>query len=100
MSRIRAIVQDEQGNQLGEALDFSNALLPSPDDTRFICLRFIDPYGDTIFNRMQMPTVIGELRDLKVASDNQERDAIIDRLVELACLCQEEPHLYLRFIGD
>ena len=43
---------------LARALD-----LPGLEDT--VCLRFVDPYGDTVFNRSQIPVFISELESLR-----------------------------------
>jgi hypothetical protein len=31
------------------------------DQASTICLKFIDPYGNTIFNQLQLPTLVSEL---------------------------------------
>ena len=100
MPHIRAIIQDEKGNPVGGAVDFSEGLFPYHDDERFPYLRFVDPYGDTVFNRLQMPAVLEEMHLLRKARTEEEDRIVIDKLIELACLCQQEPHLYLKFIGD
>lgn len=73
---------------------------PPLDDDSSACLRFIDPYGDTIFNPWQAAALSIELQvktDGVVAADDRER---IRRLIELAERCANGVHLYLWFIGD
>lgn len=57
-------LEDEDGVELAPtAGDPKNAFgrsLPHPDDTSFACLRFVDPYGDTTFNNLQIPLLIEE----------------------------------------
>ena len=100
MGIMRVVVEDESGKQVGDAVDFSSDLVSGFGDPRSICLRFVDPYGDTIFNRLQIPAV---LEDLDLVSgrlaDPVSQDAL-KRIGNLALTCQSEPHLYLRFIGD
>jgi len=100
MAFIRAVIQDETGNQVGEAVDFPVNVLPPPEDERFVFLRFVDAYGDTVFNRLQIPAVIEELLVVKAGSNNQDERALIDKIVMLLRLGQEQPHLYVKFIGD
>jgi len=53
---IDAQLEDEEGKQIQVCHDASGSfgrLLNASDLSRSTCLRFIDPYGDTIFNRGQ-----------------------------------------------
>jgi len=65
-----------------------------------VCLRFVDPYGDAVFNRYQLPILIEELR----AALRDERDRItrehLERLIALAVQATGEIHTYVKFIGD
>ncbi len=59
--------ENESGYQIEEILDSKNYLglalkLSSLENT--VCLRFIDPYGNTVFNQQQIPVFISELQDL------------------------------------
>jgi hypothetical protein len=57
--------ENERGEQLKEVPDPGSylglALGLSPLDNT-VCLRFIDPYGDTVFNQQQIPVFINELQ--------------------------------------
>ena len=100
---INVRLETEYGNVLGEVLDPQNqleGLLPSWDDKHFACLRFVDPYGNTIFNRPQMPTVLAELRAIRGNASTPEQETLLNAIEELAQAAQGEPHLYLKFIGD
>jgi hypothetical protein len=100
MAIIKVIVQDEKGCQVGEGIDFPSSILPGVTDTRFIALRFIDPFGDTVFNALQMPVVLQELGVLETMVHKHEHHSVIRQIQALGSLCQGEPHLYLKFIGD
>jgi hypothetical protein len=91
-------VEDPTGGTCNSAGGFDR-LLPL-DDASFRCLGVVDPYGDTIFNRLQMPFLLDELARLDLSSVNESERRGLLRLEALAIRCQEEPHLYLRFIGD
>jgi hypothetical protein len=96
-------LEDERGGVAAEAGDPDNLLarlLPPLDDSSFACLRFIDPYGDTVFNNLQMNTLIDEIdRVLTKATKAPERE-LLRKLRALAERCRAEIHMYLKFYGD
>ena len=61
---INAVWQNENGVEIDRVDDpqsyFSLLVLATPLD-EFVCLRFVDPYGDTYFNRLQKPVLLIEL---------------------------------------
>ena len=64
---IDILWENESGDQLEEILDSRNYFglaltLSSQEET--VCLRFIDHYGNTVFNQRQIPIFISELQDL------------------------------------
>jgi hypothetical protein len=75
-------------------------LIPSVDDMSYRCLCFIDPYGDTVFNRRQVPTVIAELDRLRGLATIAEQVSVLDAITALARECQTRVHHYLVFYGD
>jgi len=79
-----------------EALD---QLLASdvPDDT--CCLRFIDPYGDTTFNGLQLPVLASELRVAAAGVSKALRERV-EALVAFVEAAEKEVHTYVKFIGD
>jgi len=98
---VNVELQDERGARIEAVLD-SEAVLAQglPEgDTRYACLRFIDRYGDTTFNRLQFPLLIEEIDRLRIGAP----DNLLEILGEVKRLAQQslaEPHLYLKFIGD
>ena len=95
-------IEDERGRRArifdGPTSSLAS-LLPEANDPTFRCVGFIDPYGNTIFNQLQLPVLIAELEELSKRADVEQR-ATIDRLLEFASGILETPHWYLRFIGD
>jgi hypothetical protein len=66
---IDAKIQTEQGEcvaTLGDPHMRMNRLLSFAFVDSTVCLRFIDPYGDTVFNRLQIPVLQDELQMLAV----------------------------------
>jgi hypothetical protein len=62
------------------------------------CLRFIDPYGDTTFNQLQLPVLAAELR----AAAAKSAPALRQRIETLATFVEsaKEPQMYVKFVGD
>ena len=75
-------------------------LLPAPDDLILILLSAIDPYGDTIFNRIQMERFLSEWTSLASRCRTEEEKDLVSKIATLALRCRDEVHLYLKFIGD
>ena len=99
MSLIRAVAEDETGTEVGNSIMFSASLLPGPHE-RFNLLGFIDPYGDTIFNQLQIPAVIQELELLEGLVEGTEAKLEVAALETLAKSCAGRPHVYLKLLGD
>ena len=63
-------------------------------------LRYVDPYGNTIFNGGQIYPVLQELDRVGTEVSGKDEKEILAGLGELAIYCRDHPHTYLRFIGD
>jgi hypothetical protein len=87
--------EDETGKSLESVGDPRNLFahaLENTDLSGTICLRFIDRYGNTVFNQAQIPVLEKELALLE---RNEQVEAVI-ALVQKA----KELHTYLKFYGD
>ena len=63
-------------------------------------VRFVDMYGDTVFNQLQLPQLFKELRSLVKRPFDA---AVHSHLAALTGLVQEasgQVHSYIRFHGD
>jgi hypothetical protein len=89
-------LQDERGKPV-IPVDAVIEFAVLPENERSALLRYIDPYGDTYFNRIQMDDFLADWA--KVTPPNNEREQW-QLVQDMATRCQAEPHLYLRFIGD
>jgi hypothetical protein len=67
---------------------------------RYPRLAYVDPFGITIFNRLQMDVVIPELIRLRSEENAYRIGTIIDRIIQFATRSRDEVHLYLEFEGD
>jgi hypothetical protein len=94
--------EDERGEQLAELLD-KNCLveqfLPNSRAKDFPCLRFVDPYGDTVFNCLQIPQVVIELELLLKQPWKQEVENHL-RSVRDFVRQDHGVHTYIKFYGD
>ncbi len=97
------VLQDERGKRIDGVEDPTNILhrlLPSPDDMSSRCLRYVDWYGDTVFNRRQIGDVLEELQLLSKKAHADDEKELLGRIINLARRCQGEAHLYVKFCGD
>jgi len=119
---IEARIEDERGfhvAELRDPRDLLNCVLSlrervDRDDTK--CVRFIDPYGNTVFNGLQLPVLIAELQAhrpflteaaivaarftgaaVSVSELREYLESLIDLLNDAI---DRGPHHYVRFLGD
>jgi hypothetical protein len=92
--------QDENGRALAryEGPSLTPALLERADPSS-ICLRFIDPYGNAVFNQHQLPILIQEFESLGSRTRDGQRD-VIEALVPFLRAARDKIHTYVKFIGD
>jgi hypothetical protein len=62
-------------------------------------LRFIDPYGDTVFNQLQLKQLINELRDLAAKATERDFQCNVDRVISFL-EASKGIHIYVTFVGD
>ncbi len=98
-------VENEDGGVLNGLPDSQSlvAFLLSQNDSTIgetVCLRFIDQYGDTTFNQMQIPVLLEELRGAVLRCTNLEARAHGEKLAALVATAEGEMHTYVKFIGD
>lgn len=100
---LEVVIQNERGeviDQVGDGRNYLHRLLPRPEDQSYQCLRFVDWYGDTIFNYLQMDQLLAEMERLRQRSQCKDEDQLIQRIQEMAQRCKETRHCYLKFVGD
>ena len=100
---IKAILQNIDGTRrISSVVDADGGLnrcLPFGDES-FPLFQYVDPYGNAVFNPLQMPQLLVELELLMSRPTDQETRLLLERLRELAIQCRDSNHLYLRFVGD
>ncbi len=100
MAALQVHLEREDGTRLVSVWDrvgVADHVRSRSQDTT--CMKFIDPYGNTIFNRGQC----GVLRDeWEVLVDDAPEDVRrwIGDVAKLIERCASDMHLYVRFSGD
>jgi hypothetical protein len=62
----------------------------------FKLLKYLDSYGDTVFNNIQMDDLIGDLKTLQ----QDHYTTILNEIIEISLVCKSTPHTYIVFYGD
>jgi|KBSSwiStaDraftv2_1062776.scaffolds.fasta_scaffold187435_2 hypothetical protein len=100
---INVQTESERADMISEVIDphdRTQALLPISSDSAWSCLRFVDRYGDAVFNQLQVPVLISEVRRRLEGirdRDVKEHCEAVLRLIESA---EGKVHTYVRFVGD
>lgn len=103
---INVALRDEHCNIIGDMItDFHGVIaksLPAISDNRYCCIRFIDPYGDTIFNHIQAKTLLNEWDSLCDSFTGECAEQLWDDIRNLITFCASNKgiHHYIAFIGD
>jgi hypothetical protein len=103
---VPLVVRLEESNRRAvsaSVVDTQNLLdevWPDDNDTSFAYVRFIDWYGDTVFNSLQMAPFLAEWERLYRNAKTEEQRSILHDIESLARRCQSEGRIYLRFVGD
>lgn len=98
MANWDIVLEDENG----EELNYSVITLRMDDNIlhehHFRLIKYLDPAGDTTFNRFMMDDLLADLAALeKTATANSKE---INEIIYLANQCKKEAHTYLTFYGD
>jgi hypothetical protein len=101
---MEVVLQNERGSEVSETVHDPEGVivdcLPDEKDSSYSCVRFIDPYGDTIFNRIQAAAMLDEWDRLKPSFADRNADKLWADIRKLIVRCSEEVHTYVRFVGN
>lgn len=97
-------LENERGAVLGAMVEdptnLLHALLPPEEDESYPLLRYVDPYGDTTFNQLQVEALLREWSRVQEKVTTEEQRAVASRVEHLARECLVGVHKYLKFVGD
>jgi hypothetical protein len=68
------------------------------EDSRLV--RYIDPYGDTYFNRLQVADFLEDWEERYPSAGSPDEQKCWHEVKALAQRCAADVHTYLRFVGD
>lgn len=94
---------DEFGRKIEETADFLQLLprfLPPEEDPAYPLLGSIDPYGNTIFNGLQMKRFLSEWESVASRARSSDEEDFMATVKRMATRCRDEVHVYLKFVGD
>jgi len=100
---LNVFLQDENGHTIDRVIDNNYvfmSLINSIPETEGHCARFIDLYGNTVFNRLQIGHFIKEVEEHSALLKKPADRELILRIIQLAARCAKEPHLYIKIVGD
>jgi hypothetical protein len=98
-------LSDPAGGSFDAAGDFDRLLpqfggRPRPPSVGYKLFQYVDPYGNTVFNRPQMADLLDDIgRASRLEMTSRERRGL-ERLRVMAEGARDSVHLYLWFIGD
>lgn len=88
------ILEDENHGAISAIeVELEDLLSDQLDLNQYRLLKYLDPYGNTTFNHLQINDLI---LDLKKIGPNEK----ISMIIELANKCRNNLHTYLTFYGD
>lgn len=65
-----------------------------------VCLRFVLPWSDAVFNQAQIPKLLDELRSEISEARDPEVHAHLEKVIRLVERAVNKTHTYIKFIGD
>jgi hypothetical protein len=95
---ISVVLRKEDGTEVDRSkMSIQAASVPGLAQ-RIPMLRWLDVYGDTVYNGVQREVLSEELSAAIVESDDDH--AVLQELLRLCEVGRKRPHRYLWFIGD
>lgn len=96
---LTVILEDENGDAIQILLqELQWDGLTWQERNKFRLLKYIDSYGDTTFNSLQLNNLRADFEQLKLVLVGQTH--VIQRIIKLIQECQDQIHTYIKFYGD
>jgi hypothetical protein len=95
--------ETEFGEQESVVLDpraLMPALLSRCRDRQWRLIQYIDPYGNTVFNQLQIPELLDELNALRAFAGSEDEQTFLGAVIDLIEGTKNQVHTYVRFFGD
>ena len=92
--------RDERGGELGRSpVPWEDRMSGDTVRETSHCLQYIDPYGDTTFNQLQLPQLIREMEQASSQINDSDLWQRAEQVLAFVRRC-EDVHTYVKFIGD
>ena len=96
--------EDENGNELAAVVSPPTTkftlLIPPTPELDYPCLRWIDHYGDTTFNQVQIAQLADDLSRLMRQCPDDETQQHLEAILALVNKAEGKTHTYIKFYGD
>ncbi|MBC7399687.1 MAG: hypothetical protein H7289_07055 [Mucilaginibacter sp.] len=91
------ILEDERGAAITSIeVELSDLIFDHLDKGTYKLIKYLDPYGDTTFNLLQIDDLVSDLEKIQRIKHNNK----IPLITELALRCKAGQHTYLTFYGE
>jgi hypothetical protein len=100
---ITVRVESQEGEIEAEVADpseLTETLLPDAADASWTCLRFVDPTGATVFNRLQISPLIGELQRRLSELDDPDIKEHLGEILQLVESAEGQSGTFVRFVSE
>jgi len=101
---ISAQLVSERGEVIEEVFDEQSRLTPLiesvPEYEATHCIQYMNRYGDTIFNSLQLVRFLDEWKMVEANAVTEDEKDLVAAVQRLALLAEEENHMYIKFVGD
>jgi hypothetical protein len=88
--------EDEDGNELASVV----SLIPPSIGPDYPCLRYVDHYGDTTFNQLQIPQLADDLSQVLLRCEDDATREHVETMLALVRKAVGQTHTYIKFYGD
>lgn len=94
---LTVVLEDEKQAVISSTeVELTDLLFDQLDKDSFKLIKYLDKYGDTVFNHLQIADLVSDLEKIQQIKYNSK----ITLIIELARKCEQEQHTSLTFYGD
>lgn len=99
---MNIFLENERGERMRSIYDTENRLMKKIFSRKeaMRLLKYVDPYGATVFNHVQIDDLIWDLDDLAMETGKGEDLTVLSAVRSLANEVKATRHLYVRMVGD
>ena len=96
--------EDENGNEktavFSPLMSKLASIIAELANSDYPCLRWIDNYGDTTYNQMQLTQLADDLNRLRPRCPDDTTREHLEEILALVRKAAGETHTYVKFYGD